>query len=233
MNSKELFSYGQYSLLDNKVLIEYVPQEDLLTIDNYYHHMHSATKGTCSELANYQALLMKGSYENIFLAQCHESRYYPSGTHFVVIGSEEPFFVKPGGTSDNIMIDKILSSDPVLVDPSFGVHGRWSEVNEMYSVYHLIESSQKENKSYSIFSGHGKTRKPLGLDDDRLISIGIEPKEGILSLYGREPYGKDELIGSVNEIDTRVFSNKDIGAMVDVLNQAPITITDPALRTIQ
>ena len=96
----DLYTYGQYSLLENNISMHYDEKQDILTISDYYNRGHTATKGTCSELANFHALLEKSSFEQVFIAGCHETQYFSKGAHFSVVGSETSYRLKPSGTTD-------------------------------------------------------------------------------------------------------------------------------------
>ncbi|MFP4645746.1 MAG: hypothetical protein ACLFNB_03805 [Candidatus Woesearchaeota archaeon] len=221
MDHLDMYMYGQYSLLENSLIMRCDTTKNILTIEHYYHRFHRSTRGTCSELANFHALLEKSSFESVFIASCHEPMYFSKGTHFVVMANNSGFHLPRHGITSKLAIDTIIGKDTFLIDPSFSVSGLWPEAGEGYEITRLVNASDKENRSYAVFRGDIGNTKPLGLDGDRLISIGLEPGEGRLSVYGRTPGEDNKLIARIDKA-YGMIGDKDINAMIEKLVETPV-----------
>ncbi|MBI5390530.1 hypothetical protein HZB02_03510 [Candidatus Woesearchaeota archaeon] len=121
------YTYGQFNILDNGMGITYNRKTCQVKFDPFYTHGMPAKSGiisgTCVELMNaaYVAIRAKHPEYHVLRVQGNDPEYFlcRDDAHFYLLVSETDLLGgKPVIETFN-EIEKVVSKDPLLVDPSF------------------------------------------------------------------------------------------------------------------
>lgn len=218
------YTYGQYSLLENKPKITFVDTTFInrTIIENYYSKGEASTKGNCAELANhlydqikdlegFTTHIIVGEEPQFFYGNGKEGRAKKTATHVFLALTDKQYNTP----------EELIKANPYIVDPSFGI---------------LKQLEGSEYKINRIMEREGDPDGDVQISIGRLLPLGFDQNN--LVLY--KGNGLDHEIFLVNE-NNRVFdyasindkkkvreivTSQDIQNMIRTLRKAPFKHID-------
>jgi hypothetical protein len=203
MNLKDLddivakFEYGQFNILDNGMTIQYNLKDQQVKFDPFYHYDFSSTKGSCSELTLALYLEIREKYPELHVIRVkgNDPEFFvnPSAAHYFLLASPKDLMDGQEIMIDSPEIKKVVSKNPLILDPSF--HKVIPFRDSGYMISALFNQGCEIHYSHSLVLP-SKLFVPLGfdskkqlvyltphLDSPNIIAIGIQAKNNVIRKY--------------------------------------------------
>lgn len=221
------YEYGQFNILDNGLTIKYNPVCKKVKFDPFYRHGFNPTKGSCVELMNtaYTAIRKKFPQYHVMRASGKDAGFFKmkgATHHFLLLFDSDPL---PGCyqiTHQN-QIKKVISDNPLLVDPSFGYVIPYA--NSRYTVKELVNQGCEVPYSNTAVLEDAEAI-PLGIDSTgSLVGIRINflsPQIIDMCVVPKNARSKKDLWQkrlNSDEIDKRFATDLKVSRLVQLLRE--------------
>ena len=222
------YKYGQYTILENKFEIEYNPLTHVYFFKDLYNHEALSLKGTCTELMITAYAEIESRHPDYHVARVivNEPDFFcdEKELHWALLVSKKKF-LKPKIPADKEGIAKIVSQDPILVDPSFKVVEKLSK-----TPYKILEAYVRgvESEYYDSITLEGDQVIPLWYSEQAGCMAYLRADKRFKSGLGIVLYNKNlkDLVEpikfDINSDLVKSLPDDDLRKMIEIIQKKEI-----------
>lgn len=184
------YEYGKFDILNRELDIIIDKKNRTVRINPFYMYAETPTSGTCGELADTAIQEIREEYPDYHVYSAigcdYQYFYLPIDTcHRFLIVSKVKLLNQNIQVGYGKKLDNILSTNPVVIDPSFKTVAQYKQSGYLITSLSNAESFPLQNKELKL---HNHVSVPLGINFKEelvylaaeftfpnIIGIGIQP----------------------------------------------------------